>query len=392
MTDDVRFEVFCCEPLVMARLRRARSWQVALGAVGSVAVIMLVANAFQETVAHPGLEVLRSDVRALFRGSPRLTGPDFPLLRDYASVAQAFCWALSLAVLHRQWVLIEALVPSLRRSGIFVVQDPAEFDAAIQSANEAAIRWAGRRQVLARLAVGAGLAAAFVVVPRLSGVFATLAPEASRAEWADDAYRNWWARLQLPGFGFAAYYLLLAYGLYVVVTLNVVGIRVMGVFLERRDRIGWRLNRVNPDGYFGWDVPRRILWTIYLSVLLHMAILSLVFVMIPREGVAWVLIVILTVVLISYPVYLVVPLLWLSASLRRHKVEVAAALAAEAPGDPGSDRATVDEATRQRKIRAEVEAVRALPSLPFRRRQIAGGLALLATVVGLIQLGADLFV
>ncbi len=162
-------------PLQLLEARPSTPWSALV--VVPVAIGLLVAvTAVEGTLAQSiGWDVILHDLGAsVGKDSKTLTTPDFPLLRDTASLGIVLCLSLCLPQLTKQWRLIRSLWKNLVGRGIIVIDDKRRASALFRRCNA---RW---RQVgrynLAVVLLALALSLILVLGQRISGVFRTFGP------------------------------------------------------------------------------------------------------------------------------------------------------------------------------------------------------------------------
>jgi hypothetical protein len=244
----------------------------------------------------------------------------------------------------------------------------------IELANQYFVR-AGRRS-------GAAMAAAtacmlLVVAAQRHGVFPSLTPTliTSRhsplpqrswaAEWTKDAYQLWWANFSSPVAGWLVYFAIGTVGLYFIITMNVIGGRVVILVWRTRHLIEYGSDPDNRDGYYGWLPVRRILAPTYTALAVHGFAIFLSATMIPPAALPFLIPVGGQWLLVLGP-YLFVPAWLVAKNIVAYKEQEISRLAGLLDSLAAKPMTVARERDRE-TVAQRVERVRNIPPLPFRR-------------------------
>lgn len=296
--------------------------------------------------------------------------PAFPLLRDAASLVAAVILAGTPYLMYRQWLGMRDLYPTMMRRGVLQFASAGDSESAFLGRLDEVNNYftqAGRRSVIQ--ATTAMLCILLAVMAERQGLYPSLAPtslgEAARSTWTRNAYSTWWANFDSGTWGWLIYVLIGYCGIYYIITMNIIGGRVVIFIWRTRKLVTYGADPENRDGYFGWLQARKILAPTYTAVALHGVCLYLIATMVPRSAL-WFLLPVMGQWLITLPFYMFVPLsiTWRSiSSFKKRESQRIVDIIDSLPSDP------VDvDAQRDRELWAQrLERVRSIRELPFRR-------------------------
>lgn len=318
-----------------------------------------------------------SDLRHVFSGEVPYTPPDIPLLRDGPDLALFVLIGVGLLLMHRQWTYIGRCVPALRAAGTIVPRRRPRangltrlfgFDRLIGHNPDYA---AFDQLELRLLRVGRRLRAFLLVFIIVGGlVLATLLRDAldenalkvfiptdlSPAEqelWLAQARESWPAGPSHP-VGYVLYGLIAWFGMSLIVAYNVMGLITVyvaiAVFLVSEPTADW----FNRDGRFGWYPMTLVYRTVYWTIVLFGAVMSVLVALLGSKTPIAV-IGLAAMYLLLIPVYTFLP--WLvfrrvEADIRAHRiVELTSLLESVDKTDLGQTQAFVAEFDRCRRAR-----------------------------------------
>lgn len=344
--------------------------------VAITAASLLIINLIQGTLGWGGaLERIISDVRVILGAeSSEALSTELPLLRDYSSLVLFASLSVYFAVLQHQLRAITDLIPSLESQEVVRLgRDRDYFDRRIESANRGIEKV--RRYWWLRLLIAIGLMTQIMVVEHQSGVLPRLAELATGDPAA--LYAGWWAGIHNPlGFGF--YFVFGVASIYWVLLQNEIGLRLVVFFWRVRRVVSYGINLQSPDGHFGWASFRRVMSTVYGSIVLHAVALSGFFLGFSLSNARYV-VVLVFIFFVLNPVYIGGPLYFIRTSIERDKWMQVNALLDFAPRQINS----YDDMVKAATVRSEVEIAIRAPSIPFNVRAIVVSVAIYAIPVGL---------
>jgi hypothetical protein len=239
-----------------------------------------------------------TDLQYVFGRYVPETPPHVPLIRDAPDIALFLLMAAGALLLHRQWKSIRDCIPRLRDADTIVpcCQPRLNRLTRLLGLN----RLIGKNEdyrAFTRLegtlrGVGPGLKvflAAFVLVGGLvlavllrgaldENVLRVFVPtDASPLEqqrWLAEARNNWWAGPTHP-IGYVLYGLLTWFGMSLIVAYNVMGIITVyvaiAVYLVTNPDADW----YNKDGRYGWLPMTEVYRTVYWTIVLFGAVMSI---------------------------------------------------------------------------------------------------------------------
>lgn len=172
------------------RPQRSSWWTLFVAPIG-LALLTAVA-AIQDTLLSPiplG-EMISHDLKATFVVVRDPTIPEFPLLRDTASLAIVALLLLCLPQLSKQWRLIESLWPSLVGSRIIYFKDDAQAVKAFSRCND-------RFRRIGEYSLGVFVVALALALTLVIGQKAVACFEHSALSLTQ-ALENSWVRIKVP--------------------------------------------------------------------------------------------------------------------------------------------------------------------------------------------------
>lgn len=306
----------------------------------------------------------------------------FPLLRDLPSLGCAIILGVSPYLVYNQWSGIRDLYLEMFRQGLISFRDDnpnAEllFRREIARANDYFTK-AGRRSSVA-MAISA-TSILFVVASQRYGIFPSIAPSSAssvtQAAWSKAAYAHWWANFNFAIPGWLAYCIIGTIGLYFIITMNVIGSRVVLLIWRTRNYVTYGADPDNRDEYYGWLQARRILAPTYVALAVHGLGIFFAATMIPPQAI-WFLIPVAGQWFLALGPYIYIPMSLITKNIRAYRERETARLIKlldELALQPMSVQRERDRET----VAQRLERVRGIRSLPFRR---FGDLSLLSFTI-----------
>jgi hypothetical protein len=307
---------------------------------------------------------------------------DFPLLRDLPSLGCVIILGVSPYLVYSQWLGIRDLYTVMVRQGLIHFRDDVPeaerlFQKEISRANDYFAR-AGRRSSVAMAVAAASIL--FVVASQRYGIFPSLRPSARSAntlsEWSKSAYVHWWANFDFAVPGWISYCFIGMTGLYFIITMNVIGSRVVLLIWRTRNYITYGADPDNRDEYYGWLQARKVLAPTYTALAVHGIGIFLAATTIPL-GVLWFLVPLAGQWLLVLGPYIYVPMSLVTKNIRSYRETEEAKLVGMLDDLTLSPESVQRERDRE-TIAQRLERVRKIRSLPFRR---FGDVSLLAFTI-----------
>jgi hypothetical protein len=238
-----------------------------------------------------------TDLQYVFGRSVPYTPPHIPLLRDGPDIALFALIAAGLLLLHRQWKYIGACAPQLRKEGTIVPGERPRTNGLTRALGlnrligtsgdyrgfdelERKLLLVGNRfrSFLVAFIVLGGLVLALLLREALDEnalrvfVPTDLTP-AEQQQWLAQARESWWAGSAHP-IGYVLYGLIAWFGMSLIVGYNVMGIITVyvaiAIFLVSKPTADW----YNRDGRFGWFAMTLVYRTVYWTIVLFGAVMS----------------------------------------------------------------------------------------------------------------------
>jgi hypothetical protein len=268
-----------------------------------------------------------ADLRLALNSGGGQSAPRFPLTRDFLTLWLMVAEVATVLIVHRQWILMAECVGSLESSGAIVAlnrpvpsrwlrlgerlfpveegsQDLDGLETVMRHARSSlAVMRAKRGWVLAGLAL---VGSAVVILGENPQILSAVAPPGLDAKrdsaWLHNAYSSWWAGLSHP-VGALVYFLLIAFGIYLVLIQNAIGLCCSYFVLTLTKVAKLEADWLNRDGHYGWRPIALIFRTVYWSLLLHGVTLALVVIVLGPSHVLLIM-PLLAVWLLVAPIYI----------------------------------------------------------------------------------------
>jgi hypothetical protein len=324
------FDPFSVIPIfVGGRLREGRTrWLLLPWLV--LGLIVIVTTAAEGTLGTWSDIHWPSDVHMVFSQSAPYTAPRFPLLRDLPDLLLFLLIVVGFVKLHRQWESIANCVPDLleektltpssepKHSAITaalrldkVIGDPGDRG----SFDRIQLRFS-RVHPLVKVTMlvvvlGGGLGLAILLRIALDqNVFQVWVPSGlsttAKQQWLAEAQRSWWASsAHLPGY--LLYSLFAWLGMSIIVAYNLMGIITVIFAVAVYQVIEPRAEWLNKDGTFGWQPVSDVYRSVYYTVGLFCAIISILIALLGTKTPISV-IALAVLFLLPIPVYVYIPL------------------------------------------------------------------------------------
>jgi hypothetical protein len=235
------------------------------------------------------------------------------------------------------------------------------------------------RQQIRYVIGAAGLTLCILFAQTRAGIFGLLAPPGADAEWANDAYANWWGSLRhVPGF--IAYYSAVWVAMYYLLRQNRVGLVWVCLFWRLRSSLRGHLDLTNYDRYYGWKPFRQLIYTVYWSITATATALVAFLLVVSLQQWYW-LSVFVIVFLVLSPFYLMPPLLWVWRALNADKSELKERVADECRAL--TRRRGPDNSARLAELHEMLKLIHQAKRLPFRTANVISGLVVYALPVAM---------
>jgi hypothetical protein len=235
-------------------------------------------------------------------------------------------------LLHREWLHISRCLSELADNDAIIAKTPAKSnrfskllridkivaghppEKAFNEFVSKVVSGLSRRSVLlfALMFVTSLVLAQLLVLGQQHGLFQVLAPSglsrADRQAWLNEAYRSWWAGKDHV-FGYLVYDVLAVFGIFIVLSFQVVGVVTMYVVIAMHFLVEPRADWLNRDGRFGWSPLARAYRTVIWANALLGAALAVVLLALGINNYDWVA-VLVVVYIILMPIFILTP--WLA--------------------------------------------------------------------------------
>lgn len=405
-TTKLALHVYACNSDPFFRCLRAKTAGigVVIGVVVALLSVVLVVNKLQGTLTHPdGWSIVLRDLEAIFlRTSSASANTDFPLQRDVASIIVLVLMGINVPVVYRQWILIEEFLPELRDHKVLRLKSDdsrvrAKFTQDLDKLNDRFVRaGAGWYWIL-----GTVLALILVISEKQLGIFSALAPHGLSPDgvmaWTNKAYAKWWANFDTNSVGFAVYFLSAMFIFRYVIAQNHVGVHVVKFFWDHRNQFDFKMKSSLKRHVYGWDHARRLLWTVYVSVLLNAVSLLCLLQIIPAPLKSHLLQSIWAVLLLGLmslaPLYILGPYFIVRPKLAAFKRDQLSLKEARLRELPDIDDANERESQEITRLNDQIERLKEMPTFPIRLPALTMvtltwatfGIQVIQTIVAILQ-------
>lgn len=372
-----------CEPLLYAAHRRGAPTALMLIAIPAFFAPVILVAAMQGTLSHTaGFEVAWDDLTRLARLGHRNTDSYFPLLRDYPTLIVVTFTGITCYLFYRNCHLMELFFAHLLENRLIrldrTTREIVRQELAKVNARFAAI---GRLSLVVAL-LSLGIASVLFISSHNPPIFLPLAPgvtQHARQVWGRMAYHLWWATMDRGHIVGAITYLLgSAFTIYVILKHNLAGICFVSFFWAVRKQAIFKLDKRNIDGCYGWYPMRRLLLSVFISVVASLVALTSLFTLLSFHAISGYLPFVL-IYLIGIPAYIALPL-WLinrAADRFRHD-EIAITVERFRRVRRRASPSYPEMLELERMERTEIEYIRNLHPRLFRLREIFLGIILYA--------------
>jgi hypothetical protein len=285
---------------------------------------------------------------------------EFSLARDLPTLLVALVLGLTPYLIYKQWWHLRKLLPEMRRARIAYLSESnlEVFNAEIDNVNSHCVN-VSRFSALTMLI--SAMSVLFVAVAeRQYGMFYRLAPQ-DDAGWVHRAYAGWWANFDTAPIAWIVYVLLGTIGVYFIVTMNLVGGRVVKFLTDTRNDVTYAASVENLDGYYGWSNARGVLVATYWALAIHGIGLALIAITLPFPISLVFLAPLFAQWILVLPIYVLVPITLMRRNIRRYKFEQLIEIEQRLAEAEEDDLMTRNELARR------AEMVRSIRELPFAR-------------------------
>jgi hypothetical protein len=324
------FDPFSVIPIFAGRRLREGHLHWLVAPWVALGMLVIVITAAEGTLGSlPDMHWV-SDVGSVFSRSAPYSAPRFPLFRDLPDLMLFLLIVLGFVMLHRQWRNIAGCVPRLLEEGTLrrsstpkrnaittalrlnaVIGDPGDQES-FERIQRHFSRTGWRVKVAMLIVVlGGGLGLAVLLRLALDQYgFQTWIPSsltgAARQDWLAEARRSWWASsAHLPGyllFGLFAWL-----GMSIIVAYNLMGIVTVAFAVAVYQVIEPSAEWFNKDGVYGWQPVAEVYQSVYKTVALFCAIISILVALLGSKT-PLAVIAFAALILLPIPVYVYVPL------------------------------------------------------------------------------------
>jgi hypothetical protein len=382
-----------CEPFLHAAHRRGFPVASMLIFIPAFFVPVALVAAMQGTFSHTaGLEVAWDDLARLVRLGHSNTDSYFPLLRDYPTLIVITFTGVTCFLFYRNCHLMELLCVHLSEERLIRL-DQNTRKLVHQELEKANARFAaiGRLSLVVAL-LALGIASLMFVSSHNPPIFLPLAPgvtQQARQGWGRMAYHLWWATMDRRHIVGAITYLLgSTFTVYVILKHNLAGVCFVSFFWAVRKQAIFTMDKRNIDGYYGWYPARRLIFSVFISVIASLVAFTSLFTLLPFHAILGYLPFTL-IYLIGIPAYVALPLWLLNRAVDRFRHdEIAITVERFRRIRQRANWSYPKVLELERVERMEIEYIRNLHPRLFRLREIFFGIILYAvpTAASLISI------
>jgi hypothetical protein len=275
--------------------------------------VVLVASLQGTLVPQIGFKTTEADLARLLRLGHGNADPYFPLLRDYPALIVILFTGLTCYLFYRNCHLMEGMINHLRDNNLMIL-DRHTLPVVKQELSKSNARFAAIGRLSIAIAfLSVGVAVLLFVSIRSSPIFLPLAPDAAhqaRQSWGAVAYRSWWAGLDRRHIAGAVTYLAgSAFTVYVILKHNLAGVCFVSFFWGVRKQNVFTMDKRNVDGYYGWYPMRKLILSVFASVIASLIAFTSLFTLLPFHAISGYLPFAL-IYLVGIPIYVAMPI-WL---------------------------------------------------------------------------------
>lgn len=277
---------------LIRRVPTAVTWLV----VPILLIIVVVVAAAQHTFLGDGRFSGWQDLRTVLGAHiARNSDPDFPLLRDLSSLLLFVLIGMTIVCLHFQLRILDLHFTRIRNGDeTWKWKNSDQPQSRLVTWALAGARVGGRKVgskkafrlllsyhslprlgrdvLMAVCAVAAAVGISFY--EKYVHVFAPFAPASGDTAWESRAYDSWWASWHHPA-GAIVYVLLVAAGIYTILAQNIMSMTMVKVLILFHIVADFGVDWLNVDGSYGWGAVRRFFRSVYCSILLRAAQLTI---------------------------------------------------------------------------------------------------------------------
>jgi hypothetical protein len=306
-------------------------WLAVIGLV-SIGLILLATSVDGTFGAFRDFQLWADTRRALGVPHTPASRADFSFMRDVTSWFLLIIIVSGALLLHRQWQHISRCLSELAKndaiiartrpmSNVFtrllrvdkIVSDVPPGQAFNKLVSRVTSSLSRRSVLLFALMFLASLVLAqLLVLGQQHSLFQVLTPpglsRADRQAWLNDAYRSWWAG-KYHVFGYLVYDVLAVFGIFIVLSFQVVGVVTIYVVIAMHFLVEPRADWLNRDGRFGWSPVARVYRPVIWANALMGAALTVVLLALGISNYDWVA-VLVVVYMILMPIFILTP--WLA--------------------------------------------------------------------------------
>lgn len=292
-------------------------------------LIVIVTTAAEGTLGAWSDVHWTSDVHMVFSRSAPYTAPRFPLLRDLPDLLLFLLIMLGYVMLRRQWDNIKACVPDLIKAETLAPRSDPKRNAITTalrlnkvignpgdrgSFDRVQLRFS-RVHPLVKvtmliLVLGGGLGLAILLRIALDqNVFQVWVPSGlsttAKQHWLTEARRSWWASSDHLA-GYLLFSLFTWLGMSMIVAYNLMGIITVIFAVAVYQVIEPRAEWLNKDGAFGWQPVSAVYRSVYGTIALFGAVISILIALLGSKTPISV-IALAALFLLPIPVYVYIP-------------------------------------------------------------------------------------
>lgn len=369
------FRLFLAEPVLFLRLQR-------FGSQGRV--LLLIPLMYGLTLAFTNISTLPAGAKVvpgawcyeasrLLRWAVQFTcsyqpRPQFLLLQDLPNILIQAILSITPYIVYRQWCCMQDLIQNLVADHL--VKSTGDDDCIAKE-----VKAANRYFLVAGwhcwIFVAVAIFATLLVTIGYSqlGMFESLAPPGLTGKgldsWTSQSYLQWWGNYEGRPMGWLAFVALSSFGVFYILLMNVVGMRVVWLVYQIRKAIVFEASVDIVDGYWGYWQVRQVLRFSYIALFLHGVAMGLAALSMSGSTALLFLGPLLGQWLIVLPTLVLLPALLLRRDIpawrRRELIRIQQAINSLVAA--GADRTEAEVAG----LRERADRVRGVRSLPFGR-------------------------
>jgi hypothetical protein len=253
---------FAIEPLILARLNRAKVPPALAGALaGLVTFIAATWTALASNLFYAGVKSnswWHNLWLFILHNSTSDHNQTVPYLQDYPAIVLSLTIAASVYLVYSLFRYAAVLHSDMEKSECIITTKSGQNSLAdaVEGINRRFVQWGKFAPIVAILAIAGSTLVNF----RLEGRLFTFLGHG-------DLYKHWWASLHPFRLGGVIWIIFGALGIYMVYAEAILGLTYVKFLRTCRDDYRFRANMLNPDGLFGWARIRLIVSNLEMGAL-----------------------------------------------------------------------------------------------------------------------------